>query len=119
LRSAYGLKAVQLIELIDEWHRNFNIQRQIILLNMLEMFLRDLMVYRDSGDQTLITNTNQIEIIENFCNNLSDAAIDKMIEEVDKCRPLLRQNVQAKMVFTTLAFRLSALMRNQSLPLSA
>lgn len=117
LRGAYGKKAVELTQIINGWHQNHNIQGQVMLLNILEMFLRDLMIYRDTSDQIFITNVDQLKTIQNFCNNLGDAAIDKMIDEVNRCRPLLQQNVQAKMVFTTLAFRLSALMRNQKLPI--
>lgn len=118
LRYAYGNKAVDLTQIITEWHQNLNIQRQLMLLNMLEIFLRDLMIYRDTGDEAFVTNTNQLKTIQNFCSNLKDAAIHNMVDEVNRCRPLIQQNVQAKLVFTTLAFRLSALMRNHPMPLA-
>lgn len=113
LRNAYTQNAVELTDTINSWHKNRNIQGQDMLLNVLEMFLRDLMIYRSSQDDTFITNIDQIETIKKFCSNLKDAALDDMITEVNQCRPYIHQNVQAKMVFTTLAFRLSALMRNK------
>ncbi len=118
LRNAYNLKAVELTKTINSWHKNHNIQGQNMLLNILEMFLRDLLVFRDTNEEKFVTNIDQIEAIKKFCGNLQKAALDDMIKEVNNCRPLLYQNVQAKMVFTTLAFRLSALMKNEETPVS-
>ncbi len=113
LRSAYTKNAVAITQTVNDWNKNNNIEGQIMLLNILEMFLRDLMVYRDSKEKQLVTNVDQLETIEKFCDNLKDAAIDDMIKEVNRCRPMLYQNVQAKMIFTALALRLSNLMKNE------
>ncbi len=117
LRNAYSKNAVELVQTANDWNKRTNIQGQIMLLNILEMFLRDLLVFRDSNGKQFITNIDQLETIKKFCKNLEDAAIDGMINEVNRSRPLLYQNVQAKLIFTTLALRLSNLMKNRETPI--
>jgi DNA polymerase-3 subunit delta' len=79
------------------------------------VFLRDLLVYRSTENSSLITNAGQLEVIKKFCKTLSDARLEEMIEEVNRCKPMIYQNVQAKYVFTVLALRFSCLMRNLDL----
>ena len=97
--------------MIQNWQSDLNIEGQIALLNMLEMLLRDLLVYRSTQNRELITNLDQLEVIKNFTAKLQDARLEDMIEQVNKCRPLIYQNVQFKLVFTSLALRLHNLMK--------
>lgn len=112
LRNAYSQDAVKLTEMAKNWQNNHNIEGQIAILNVLETFLRDLLVYRDTQQKSLVTNADQMETIEKFCKTLHDARLQEMIKQANSCRPLIYQNVQAKFVFTVLAFRFSSLMRN-------
>lgn len=112
LRNAYSQDAVQLTEMAKNWQSDHNIEGQIAILNVLETFLRDLLVYRDTQQKSLVVNADQIETIEKFCETLHEARLQKMIKQVNSFRPLIYQNVQPKLIFTVLAFRFSSLIRN-------
>jgi len=111
LRYAYSRDAVNIIETSQNWQSNLNPEGQIALLNLLEVFLRDLIVYRSTGDSSLITSVDQVDVIKKFCETLGDARINDMIMHVNNFKPMILQNVQAKLIFTVLAFRFSNLMR--------
>ncbi len=111
LRMAYTQDAGALVKLIQNWQSKLNIENQIALCNTLEMMLRDLMVYRETGEESLVTNIDQLPVIRKFCESLQEARIDDMIDEVQKLKSFLYQNVQFKYVFTSLAFRFGYLMR--------
>jgi len=111
LRLSYSAKAPDLIKMIQNWQSDLNIEGQVALLNMLEMLLRDLLVYRSTENRELITNLDQLEVIKNFTAKMKDARLEDMIEEVNRCRPLIYRNVQFKLVFTALALRMHNLMK--------
>lgn len=112
LRYAYSQDAVQLTEMTKDWQSNNNIEGLIAILNVLETFLRDLLMFRETSQKSLITNADQLETIKKFCETLHDARLQDMINEVNNCRPLIYQYVQPKLIFTVLAFRFAHLMRD-------
>lgn len=113
LRNAYIQNAVEICETAQDWQSEQNIEGQIALLNLMEVFIRDLIVYRSTGKKELVTNADQIEIIRNFCDTLGDARLEEMIEQINSFKPMIYQNVQAKLIFTVLALRFSYLMRGK------
>lgn len=114
LRYSYVQDAKEISEIVQEWHSQKNLEGQIAVLNILEVFLRDLLVYRATESGSLITNADRLEVISNFCETLREARLQDMIMQVNEVKPMIYQNVQAKLVFTALSFRLSNLMRNES-----
>ncbi|WP_138429258.1 ATP-binding protein [Fodinibius saliphilus] len=112
LRYAYVHDAVNITETAQDWQSGQNLEGQIAILNVMEVFLRDLLVYRSTQKKELITNADQINVIQKFCDTLSDARLEDMIAQVNSCKPMIYQNVQPKLVFTSLALRFSSLMRN-------
>lgn len=113
LRNAYTQDAVQISQTAQEWQSGDNIEGQIARLNIMEIFLRDLLVYRGTGNKKLVTNADQMDVIEKFCETLSGARLEEMIEQVQKCKPMIYQNIQPKLIFTALALRFSNLMRGR------
>ena len=113
LRYSYTLDAVNITEKAQDWQSGQNLEGQIAVLNVMEVFLRDLLVYRSTQNKKLITNADQLDVIQDFCKTLNDARLEAMIEQVNKCKPMVYQNVQPKLIFTALAFRFSSLMRDQ------
>lgn len=111
LRYSYVQAAVSIVDIAQSWQSDRNLEGQIALLNVMEVFLRDLLVYQNTKNTKLITNADQIKVIQNFCEKLTDARLEEMIEQINDSKPLIYQNVQAKLVFTTLALRFSNLMR--------
>ena len=113
LRHAYQQNAPGIISAIEKWNAEHNNEGLITLLNILETFIRDLMVYRVTGSENEITNIDQLKVIHNFTQSLQDARLDDMIVHVGKLRAAIYQNVQFKYIATALAFRFAALMRGK------
>lgn len=111
LRYAYSQDAVNITQTAQDWQSQQNLEGQIAILNVMEVFLRDLLVYRSTEKKELITNADQIEVIKKFCETLSEARIEDMIEQVNECKPMVYRNVQPKLIFTSLALRFASLMR--------
>ncbi|MFH5832815.1 ATP-binding protein [Halalkalibaculum sp. DA384] len=113
LRNSYMQEAVEIIDTAQRWQSENNIEGQIAILNILEVFIRDIMVYRDTRERSLLTHYDQLDVIEKFCSQLSEARLEEMIEQVNLCKPMIYQNVQPKLIYTTLSLRLSNLMRGR------
>ncbi|MBO6524580.1 MAG: AAA family ATPase [Balneolaceae bacterium] len=117
LRLSYSQDALGISRIAQDWQSSLNIEGLISLTNLMEMYVRDLMVYQETNNETLITNIDQVESIKKFISALSDAKLEEMIAEIDATRPMLRQNVSAKLIFTVLALRFSTLMRGLDTPI--
>ncbi|MEX0661187.1 MAG: AAA family ATPase [Balneolaceae bacterium] len=111
LRYTYTQDAQELLTLIQNWNSSLNTESQIALCNTLEQLLRDIMVYRETEQPSLIANIDQLEVIKKFCSALKDAKLEEMIEQLQELKSLLYQNVQFKLIFTSLSFRFGSLMR--------
>jgi len=111
LRFSFSQGAIELSKITQNWHSSLNIESLVSLTNLMEMYLRDLMIYRETENSELITNVDQIESISKFVKALENARLEDMIHELDATRPMLRQNVSPKLIFTVLSLRFSNLMR--------
>ena len=111
LRLAYTQDAQGLSTIAQDWQSSFNIEVLLSLTNLMEVYIRDLMVYRETGNERLITNIDQADSIKKFVKALGEAKLEEMIGEIEETRVLLRQNVSPKLVFTVMALRFSSLMR--------
>ncbi|MBO6586706.1 MAG: AAA family ATPase [Gracilimonas sp.] len=111
LRMAFSQDANGLSTLVQDWQSSQNIEGLIAMTNLIEMYIRDLMVYRETGEKKFITNIDQLESIQKFVKALDDARLEEMITHLDEFRPALRQNVNPKLIFIVLALRFSTLMR--------
>jgi DNA polymerase-3 subunit delta' len=111
LRHSYSQDAVNITQTAQDWQSQQNLEGQVAILNVMEVFLRDLLVYRSTQNKELITNADQLDVIQKFCETLADARLEEMIEQVNTCKPMVYRNVQPKLIFTALAFRFSSLMR--------
>ncbi|MTI89666.1 MAG: DNA polymerase III subunit [Balneolaceae bacterium] len=113
LRLSYSHDAAALSQMVQDWQSAHNIEGLISLTNLIEMYIRDLIVYRATQNKKYITNIDQLASIQKFNDSLKDARLEEMIEHLDGMRPLLRQNVTPKLTFLVLALRFSSLMRGQ------
>ena len=111
LRYSYSQNAVELVSLINQWNRRLNRENQIALCNTIERTLHDILVYKESGYKELVTNIDRLDVIEKFCETMTDARLDEMIAHVQELKKRLYQNVQFKYIATVLAMRFSHLMR--------
>jgi len=115
LRRAYKQDANYIINKSTEWNNSKTRENQIALLNTMAVFIRDLYLYRETGNQQIITNYDQIEAIKKFTETLPEANLKKMLETIDELRQNLYQNVQGKIIFTVLGLRFHYLIHNKNL----
>ncbi|MEO9886348.1 MAG: DNA polymerase III subunit delta' C-terminal domain-containing protein [Balneola sp.] len=111
LRYSFSQDATALSRISQDWQSSNNIEGMIAITNLLEMYVRDLIVFKETKNQKLITNVDQLDSIKKFVDSLSKAKLEEMLTHIDECRPMLRQNVSPKLIFVVLSFRFSALMR--------
>lgn len=111
MRMAYSQDATGISKLVQDWQSSNNIEGLIALTNLIEMYIRDLMVYRETGNKKFVTNVDQLPSIQKFVEALDDARLEEMIAHLDEFRPALRQNVNPKLIFLVLSLRFSTLMR--------
>lgn len=111
LRFSYTQDVPPILNLVDDWNKNLNKENQIALCNTLEQLLRDITVFRETGNQKLITNIDQLDVIEKFCSSLKDARLEEMIDHIQQLKGLLYQNVQFKFIGVALSLRFFYLMR--------
>ena len=119
LRYSYSQDAKPLVELIYKWNSKLNLENQIALCNSMELVLRDLMIYRETGEADLVLNVDQMSVIEAFCTSMKDAALADMIGHLQSLKRLLYQNVQFSLVFSVLSFRFTRLLRGHQPIISA
>ncbi|MDR9417438.1 ATP-binding protein [Gracilimonas sp.] len=111
LRMAFSQDANGLSTLVQDWQSSNNIEGLIAITNLIEMYIRDLMVYRETQNKKFITNIDQLQSIQKFVQSLEKARLEEMIEHLDEFRPALKQNVNPKLIFIVIALRFSTLMR--------
>ncbi len=117
LRMSYSVDAPGILEICRKWHADRNRDSLLALVNMMEVFLRDIALYSSGAGEALITNNDRLDVIRNFCKALGDARINEMIESLEEVRLLLSQNIQPKLLFTVLSNRFTAWMRGRQAPI--
>jgi DNA polymerase-3 subunit delta' len=111
LRMAFSQDAVGLSKLVQDWQSSNNIEGLLSLTNLIEMYIHDLMIYRETENKEFVTNIDQLDSIQKFVKALDKARLEEMIVHLDECRPAIRRNVNVKLMFIVLALRFSTLMR--------
>lgn len=117
LRASYIQDPKPILNIALKWSQ-LNSDGQQLLLNLLEVFLRDILFFRASGDEAKITNIDQKEVIRKFVTSLQEARLEDMIQQIHEGRRLYLSNVNTKIWFTVLALRFGALMRGQDMAIT-
>ncbi len=73
------------------------------LLILMLSWVRDLMLYRVMGDDSLLVNVDQMQTIHLFCEKVPDASIESMAALVEEAIELIGRNVQNGLVLTVLS----------------
>ncbi len=111
LRMSYTVDVEGILEMSQKWQSGYSKEGQLAIINMIEMFLRDIALYSAGADESLMTNSDRLDVIRNFCSGLKDARIQDMLETLEEARTLLSQNIQPRLIFTVMANRFAAWMR--------
>lgn len=113
LRAAYTLDPRPIIDIAAKWSSTLNNEAQRSVLNLMEVFLRDLIQFRATGDSAFLTNADLADVIAKFTSSLREARLDEMVSQIEEGRERFTVNIQTKVWYTVLAFRFSALMRGE------
>jgi len=113
IRSSYVLDAIKINSIILNWTSTLNTEGLIQLIELLESFLRDLIVYSHTQSTESLIHEDEVETIKNIVLNLKEADYHAMIDILAPVYTELRQNVQPKLLLTVLAFNFSTLLRGQ------
>lgn len=113
LRACYSLDPAELLEITQRWQSDNNREGMANILDLMEVLVRDLEIYRSTGEDRFLVNADQLEVIRNFCKALTNARLDEMQQMFEEFRAMLGVNVTGRYIFLVLAFRLSRLMRGK------
>lgn len=110
LRYAYARNVDRLADLIEEMNKAGR-ERLKGMMGLLLAWIRDLMLFRTMGPGAPLVNTDQVEAVARFCQNLPDADLDAMVALVEQAIELIERNVHSGLVLTALALAQGRAMR--------
>ncbi|MEM8485746.1 MAG: DNA polymerase III subunit delta' [Bacteroidota bacterium] len=73
------------------------------LLTLMLSWVRDLMLYKVTGEEALLVNIDQFQTIKAFCDKVPNAQIEAMVSLVEEAIELVGRNVQNNLILTVLA----------------
>lgn len=117
-RACWTQDAPTLYRMIGEWHNKKNREAQLLLCQSMQRLIRDILVQRETQSSGLLAHTDQQKTIAKMTGNLPDARFEEMFRQLDEAQTLLAQNVQFKLLFTTLSIRFGYLLRGEDAPIS-
>jgi DNA polymerase-3 subunit delta' len=112
-RAAYTQKIGPLNQHIDEISSQGR-ERVKSVLRLMLRWIRDLILYRELGEDAPIVNVDQQEAVARFCGNLPQADLQAMVGLVEEALELTGRNVRRSLVLTALAQTLGLAMRGQN-----
>jgi DNA polymerase III subunit delta' len=112
MRNAYGRKFEELSRMLDDM-ASMGRERVKTLLVLLQMWIRDLIRYRATGDESGITNVDQMKAITDFCSGVPDADLEGMVLLVEEAHGLVERNVSLPLLLVVLSERLRRAMHGQ------
>ncbi len=112
LRHSYSRNVRELTEIVDKMSA-MSRERVKNLMPLLETWIRDLVLYRNLGDEAPLVNIDQQATIANFCNNLPGARLGDMVALVEEARGLVERNVNVGLLLMALSVQLAAAMRGE------
>jgi DNA polymerase-3 subunit delta' len=111
-RAAYTQKVDTLSQHIDEI-ANQGRERVKSVLRLMLRWVRDLMLYREQGEEAELVNVDQAEAIARFTQNLPEADLDAMVRLVEDALALTERNVRVSLVLTALSQAMRRAMHGQ------
>lgn len=113
IRYAYTQNTDKLSDVIEQLNR-LGRERLKGVLHLMIGWIRDLMLFKTVGDDSLMINIDQKSSIERFCNNVPDAHVDAMVQIVEEAIELVGRNVQVYLILVTMANQLHLAMKGNS-----
>jgi DNA polymerase-3 subunit delta' len=117
MRMSYTQDASEISTLSIQWVEENNAEGILVILNLLELFIKDILVYMHTNTGSLLINEDQVEVISRFVHSLREADLETMASQIESARIMIRQNVAPKYILTVLAIRFGYLMRGLPTPI--
>jgi len=76
------------------------------ILDIIITIIRDIIIYKEVGDEELIINIDKISDIKDLVNIFSLSKLNGMIKVVDDTRKTLKNNVNSSLAFITMVLRM-------------
>lgn len=114
LRKSFVIDASSVQNLIQSWTSKHNIEGLIQLIELMETFLRDLIVYQHGKNTDSLIHADALETIQNILKHVQEADFEQMISLLHPLKKELAQNVNPKLLFSVLALNYARLMRGLS-----
>lgn len=83
---------------------NINLQGDI--LDIFITVIRDVVIYKEIGDEELLINSDKISQIKDLSNIFSSSKLNDMIRIIDETRNTLKNNVNSSLAFITMVLRM-------------
>ncbi len=113
-RYAYARHTDKISDLVDQMS-GMGRERLKGLLGLMLSWIRDLMLYRVTGEEQLLINVDQIQSIRRFCEHIPDAKIQAMASLVEEAIELIGRNVHMSLALIVLADGLHQAMKGHEL----
>jgi len=76
------------------------------ILDVIITIIRDIIIYKEVGDEEIIINIDKISDIKDLVNIFSLSKLNGMIKVVDDTRKTLKNNVNSSLAFITMVLRM-------------
>jgi DNA polymerase-3 subunit delta' len=111
-RYAYTRNTDKISDLVDQMAA-LGRERLKGLLGLMLSWIRDLMLYRVTGNQELLINIDQVQSVQRFCEHVPDADIQSMVSQVEEAIELIGRNVHSPLTLVVLADGLHRAMKGE------
>lgn len=110
-RAAYSIHNGKLLPLVTEVAKNHNVEGLLRFLNLMEVFLHDVALAAATVDSNLFTQVDQADVILKFASTIQHGGLPSILDEIQRCRILITQNVNARLTLLVLGMRCHRLLR--------
>lgn len=116
-RACWTQDATTLFRQVETWHKSKNREAQLLLCQSMQRLVRDILVYRETGNSSLLVQSDARETLASMSQNLPDARFEEIFHHLEEAQHLLGRNIQFKLLFTSLAIRFGYLLRGEDPPI--
>lgn len=112
IRQSYTLKAEELLDVLTQAN---SAGRESVkqLFSLMLTWIRDLVLYKSTGDSSALVNVDQARAIEDFVAGVPNANLNQMALFIEEAAELLERNVHTNLTLMSLAHALSDAMHGR------
>ncbi len=111
-RFSYARNTEKVAALIDQMG-SLGRERLKGLLGLMLSWIRDLMLFTVTGEETLLINIDQVKSIRRFCEHVPDANVAAMTALVEQAIDMIGRNVNIPLALIVLSDALYRAMKGQ------